>query len=265
MSEAAQAALLAAAAFAWLGATGRLPRLALEFATRLRRGIALGLLFLVILLSVGLPFVSPPAAESTDFSLPALFTGHFVLSLFLVAWWWLRRPITWGRFLFVANTKWADLAAGLRLGLRVWGFTLGIALAISLLAQLLLGDRGLPQSVETPELPAVMIWMVELPISAKALIVLVAMTVEEAFFRAFLQTRIGLVPSSVLFALAHASYGLPTLMVAVLIVSLLLGRDFARHQSLARCMIGHGVFDAIQLIVVVPLAVEQLQQMQLSG
>jgi membrane protease YdiL (CAAX protease family) len=53
--------------------------------------------------------------------------------------------------------------------------------------------------------------------------VLSAMTVEEAFFRSFLQKRIGLIASTILFALAHFTYGNPLLLIGVTV-------DLARHR-----------------------------------
>jgi len=261
-----QAAVLAATILVTLTASGRLRSTVREFPTRPRLIAAWTLLFVVVASAIGIPAVNgPPAPSLSDLSLSSLFTGHYVLIAFLAAWWGLRRPVRLSRFLHLEGARWTDVGEGLALGVRVWGFTLGAAMLIGLLAQLVpLGGTGSAE-IQVPQVPDVMIWMVRLPLAAKAVIILVAMTVEEAFFRAFLQTRIGLIPSSVLFAIAHASYGLPTLMVGVFVVSIILGRDFAKHGQLLRCIFGHGVFDAVQLLVVVPFAVEQLQLLQSSG
>jgi len=261
-----QAAMVAATVLVALMASGSLRSTVREFPTRPRLLAAWALLFVVLASAIGIPAVNGPAgATLSDLSVSSLFTGHYVLSAFLVAWWGLRRPVRLSRFLHVEGARWADVGEGLALGVRVWAFTLGAAMLIGLVVQLapFAGDGS--GQVGVPQVPQVMIWMVQLPLAAKGLIILVAMTVEEAFFRAFLQTRIGLIPSSVLFAIAHASYGLPTLMVGVFVVSIILGRDFAKHGQLLRCILGHGVFDAIQLLVVVPFAVEQLQLMQSTG
>ena len=94
-----------------------------------------------------------------------------------------------------------------------------------------------------------------MPIAYKLIIVIVAMTVEEAFFRGFLQARFGLVVSSVLFALSHFSYGLPFMIVGVFTISLVIGRAFQRSGDLLPCIIAHGIFDSIQLFVILPWAV----------
>ncbi len=250
-----------------LAAGGKLGQVGKEFPSTIRRGLGWGLLWTVIYAAIALPAVmsGEGAAIAVDeLSLAALFVGHAGLTAFLLSWWLLRKPIRLAAFLHLDGTRLADLRGGLALGLKVWVFTFGIATAAGLAAQAALsaGNTYAGTEIEIPEIPDVMIWMVGLPLYGKALIVLIAMTVEEAFFRAFLQSRIGLVSSSVLFALAHASYGLPTLMLGVFIVSILIGRDFAKHGRLLRCVLAHGVFDAIQLVIVVPFAVEQLQHLK---
>ncbi len=73
------------------------------------------------------------------------------------------------------------------------------------------------------QVPPLMLWLADLPIWRKLIVVVVAMTVEEAFYRGFLQPRIGWIPSSLLFALSHAGYGMPTLLASVLAISLVIG------------------------------------------
>lgn len=250
-----------------LAVGGRLRGISLEFPSRLRRALGWALLWGAIYGAIALPAVlagEDHALVASDLSLPSLFIGHAGLAAFLLLWWILRRPVPVSRFLYLDTARPADLAGGVKLGFRVWLFTFGIAAIAGLVLQIALdaGEGYAGTAIDLPEIPDVMVWMVGLPIWSKLTIVAVAMTVEEAFFRAFLQSRIGLIPSSLLFALGHASYGLPTLMIGVFVVSIIIGRDFARHRSLARCMLAHGVFDAIQLLVIVPFAVSQLQQLQ---
>ncbi len=266
MAAALNAALFAVAILAILALGGRLRGLPREFPSRARLALACALLALVIYAAIAVPAThSAGGAEISieELSFPALFAGHTVLVAFLAAWWRLRRPTSLTSFLYLRGAGVADVTGGLALGVRVWVITLGAALLIGLILQLLaaVASEGPLPAAELAEIPEVMLWMVDLPVAGKLLIVLVAMTVEEAFFRAFLQTRVGLVPSSVLFALAHASYGVPTMMIGVFVVSIIIGIDFARNRQLLRSILAHGVFDAIQLLIVVPLAVEQLQQL----
>jgi membrane protease YdiL (CAAX protease family) len=96
--------------------------------------------------------------------------------------------------------------------------------------------------------------MASLPLWKKILIVCSAMTVEEMFFRGWLQKRIGLVASTLLFALAHSGLGQPFLLIGVAIISLIIGFTFYRTKNLIPGVIAHGVFDAVQLFVVIPIA-----------
>jgi len=111
---------------------------------------------------------------------------------------------------------------------------------------------------EPAEPPAMIGWMAALPLWKKAVIVLSAMTVEEAFFRSFLQKRIGLLASTILFALAHFTYGNPLLLIGVTIISLIIGFAFYRTKNVIPGVIAHGVFDAIQLFVIVPIAFKMI-------
>lgn len=101
-------------------------------------------------------------------------------------------------------------------------------------------------------------WLAAMPIWRKVLIVLSAMTVEEAFFRGWLQKRIGLVASTILFAIGHAGYGQPFMLVGILVISLVIGTTFYQTKNLVPCIVAHGVFDTIQLFVIVPVALKFL-------
>src|SRR5204863_4852619 len=126
-----------------------------------------------------------------------------------------------------------------------WMFTLAVALIIGLI----LSAAGLiPKNPQ----PSPMIgYMAGLARWKKELIVISAMTVEEAFFRGWLQKRVGLIASTLLFALAHAGLGQPFLLVGVAIISLIIGFTFYRTKNLFPGVIAHGVFDAVQLFVVI--------------
>jgi membrane protease YdiL (CAAX protease family) len=101
-------------------------------------------------------------------------------------------------------------------------------------------------------------WLARRPFGLRLALVLTAMTVEEAFFRAFLQPRIGIALATLAFALGHVGYGSPQMGAGVLVIGLVLALDFRRRGDLAVCAIAHGVFDAIQLLIVLPLAASQL-------
>jgi membrane protease YdiL (CAAX protease family) len=141
---------------------------------------------------------------------------------------------------------------GLAVGFGGWVFTLMVALLIGLI----LSAAGLiPKNPQ----PSPMIgYMAALPLWKKATIVLSAMTVEEAFFRGWLQKRVGLLASTTLFAIAHSGFGQPLLLVGVFVISLIIGFTFYRTKNLIPGVVAHGVFDAIQLFVIIPMLFRML-------
>lgn len=181
----------------------------------------------------------------------SLFALHAILIIFLLGWWLLSGRPPLREFLNIRHERPAEVVAiGVSVGVGGWIFTL---LAAMLVALLLKTVGLLPES---PEPPAMIGWMAALPAWKKALIVLSAMTVEEFFFRSFLQKRVGLVASTILFALAHFTYGNPLLLIGVTIISLVIGITFYRTKNVVPGILAHGVFDAIQLFVIVPIAVK---------
>ncbi len=186
---------------------------------------------------------------------PVLFAGHALLTLFLVLWWALRRDVGFFAFLHVSATDLGrNILRGLVIGGGGWLLTIAVTGVVTGAATLVTGAFADP-----PEVPPIVHWLAALPIGNKLLVIAAAMTVEEAFFRGFLQPRFGLLVSSVLFAFAHFSYGLPSLAVGVFTISLIMGYTFERTRSLVPCIVVHGVFDAIQLLVVLPWAVHLLE------
>ena len=212
----------------------------------------LGLFMVVLALLVTASALSPPTSKqlaSTPFY--SLFVLHFALVIFLVIWWALSGTPPLREFLQIRHEQPAEVAAiGIAVGVGGWIFTLLAALVVALVL------KGVGVIDQAPEPPAMIGWMAALPIWKKALIILSAMTVEEAFFRSFLQKRIGLVASTILFALAHFTYGNPLLLIGVTIISLIIGATFYRTKNVLPGVIAHGVFDAVQLFVIVPIAVK---------
>jgi membrane protease YdiL (CAAX protease family) len=181
----------------------------------------------------------------------SLFMLHVLLMVFLVGWWAAagRPPVS--EYMNLSRRDFAQNAAiGVAVGVGGWLLTIAIALAVG---SILMGMGLMPDDAEpSPMIP----WMAALPVWKKALIVFSAMTVEEFFFRGWLQRRVGLILSTILFAIAHAGYGQPFLLVGVTIVSLVIGYTFYRTRNLWPCIIAHGVFDAIQLFVIVPIVLQ---------
>jgi membrane protease YdiL (CAAX protease family) len=224
-----------------------------EFRWGWRRFVALLLWFGVLVSIVFLPVAHGVEGGHLDPQLlwfPQLFEGHVVIACFLFAWWRLRGDITLATLLSLsASGLGRKVKDGIVAGITGWMITILVTGTVA---------GGLAEAsteLDGTQIPEIIVWLATLPLSHRLCIIVAAMTFEEAFFRAFLQPRIGLVASSILFALGHFSYGLPYLVVGVFTISLVLGRTFTRHGDLIPCIVAHGVFDGIQLLVVLPCAV----------
>ena len=56
------------------------------------------------------------------------------------------------------------------------------------------------------------------------------------------------------FALAHFTLGQPLLLIGVAVISLVIGFTFYRTKNVLPGVVAHGVFDAVQLFVIIPIA-----------
>lgn len=177
----------------------------------------------------------------------SLFASHALLMIFLLGWWLLAGRPSLVRFM---NLQTDDLAQQVLIGIGVGvgGWILTIVVAVAVGMGLMGMGLGPDQMDPSPMIP----WMAAMAWWKKALIILAAMTVEEFFFRAWLQKRVGLIASTIVFALAHAGYGQPLMLIGVTVVSLVIGVTFWRTKRLLPCIIAHGVFDAIQLFIIIP-------------
>jgi membrane protease YdiL (CAAX protease family) len=224
----------------------RFPRPAAKYAAYAWLGLLVIVLAVLVTSSATMP-VTAQQLESMPFF--SLFLLHGILLVFLAVWWLLSGLPDLREFFNIRYEKPAEvLAIGASVGVGGWIFTLLTAALVALIL------RSTGVITEPPEPPAMIGWMATLPLWKKMLIVLSAMTVEEFFFRSFLQKRIGLVASTILFALAHFTYGNPLLLIGVTIISLVIGITFHRTKNVVPGIIAHGVFDAIQLFVIVPIA-----------
>jgi membrane protease YdiL (CAAX protease family) len=108
--------------------------------------------------------------------------------------------------------------------------------------------------------PEVIGLVIALPILVRLLLSISAGVVEELFFRGFLQPRVGVLASSTLFVMAHLSYDQPFLLIGVGLLSLLFASLVIWRQSIWAAISAHAVFDAIQLLIVIPAAMRFLEQ-----
>jgi len=206
------------------------------------------LMFGLAILITGSSLKTPTAKELARVPFYSLFGLHAILFIFLLGWWLLTRRPPIGEFLNIPSRGNGEaVLTGFAVGVGGWLFTLAVALMIGLL----LAASGLiPKNPQ----PSPMIgWMAALPLWKKGVIVLSAMTIEEAFFRGWLQKRIGVIASTALFALAHSGLGQPLLLIGVSVISLVIGFTFYRTKNLIPGIIAHGIFDAVQLFVIIPV------------
>ena len=177
-----------------------------------------------------------------------------------------KRPVPAGR---VSGGE----ALGLGLGLSLLSVMM-LALSANLMAGALLAftiffyavvysmwlKRTTPQNIviggAAGAFPPMIGWVVALPIAVRIALSLSAGVVEETFFRGFLQPRVGIALSTFLFVLAHLSYEQPFLLIGVFLLSLLFAGLVRWRQNIWAAMVAHSVFDGIQLLIVIPAALE---------
>lgn len=158
------------------------------------------------------------------------------------------------QFGFLAPSVPREIGLGVLLGVAAWVVVLAGIVAIALLLLAMGADEALPKAP-----PALVPWIAGLPIVVRLMISLSAGVVEEWFFRGFLQPRIGIALSTVFFVLAHFSYGQPFMLVGITILSLLYGLLVKWRQNIWPAIAAHVLFDAVQLLVVIPSSLRMLE------
>ena len=159
------------------------------------------------------------------------------------------------QFGFLAPNVPREIGLGLLLGVGAWGAVLLAALALGLLIFALGGEDALPKQP-----PPVIPWIAALPVGVRLLISLSAGFVEETFFRGFLQPRIGILLSTLLFVLAHFSYGQPFMLVGIGTLSLIYAFLVRWRQNIWPAIAAHSLFDAVQLLVVIPWVLRMVEK-----
>ncbi len=224
------------------------------FPSPARKRLALVLLVLLLVTTTLLPAVAggrPPDVSTLKISQVFLVQG--ILAAFLAAWWLLAGRPPLKTFLALESERpGAEAAAGVALGLIGWTLTIVVSIAAAVVLSVL-------DVREQRAVPPLVAWLAGRPGIERFLIVLSAMTLEEFHFRAFLQRRLGAVPASILFLLAHAGYGEPFFFVGLLAITSVLAIAFARTGSVIAPMVAHGTFDAVQLFIFLPAALKFLK------
>lgn len=230
------------------------------FAEPGRRAVAMGLLGGVLLLTVAIPFAAGSAGskpEIRQLSLVSVFAVHAILLFFLFCYFALSGRRSLADFLRLRSERPSrDVAAGILIGVAGWILTILTATAIILFWYLLM--RRSPVESAGPSVSPMIVWLVSRPLWVKIAIVVSAMVVEELFFRSFLQTRVGPVASTLMFTAAHGVYGQPLMLVGILVISTVLSITFAKYRNVLPCIVAHGVFDSIQMFIVIPILLKQV-------
>ncbi|MGZ6970717.1 MAG: CPBP family glutamic-type intramembrane protease [Thermoanaerobaculia bacterium] len=223
------------------------------FPSAWRKGAALLLLVLVLVVTALLPAASGSrATDVSTLSFSHVLAVQAVLAGFLLGWWLLSGRPPLASFLGLDSRRpVAEAGAGVALGLIGWTLTIVVALAAALLFHVLNYDPH--QAV-----PPLVGWLAARPAAQRGLLVLTAMTLEEFHFRSFLQRRLGAVPASIFFLLAHAGYGEPFFFVGLLAITTVLAVAFAKTGNAVASILAHGTFDAIQLFIFLPVALKLL-------
>lgn len=226
-----------------------------------RRAVAVGLLAGVLLLTVAIPFAGGMVGaqpETRELSLVSVFAVHGMLLFFLACYYALSGRQSLSEFLRIESPNpGVDLARGVVIG--VGGWVLTIFTAFVLIGVWYMVSQRLHGGAAGGEVAPMIKWLVQRPLWLKLSIVVSAMVVEELFFRSFLQTRVGPVAATLMFTAAHGAYGQPLMLVGILVISTVLSVTFARYRNVLPCIVAHGVFDAIQMFLVIPWYLRQLQ------
>lgn len=221
-----------------------------------RRTLAVALLAAVLLLTVAIPFAAGFAGaqpEAEGLTVVSLFAVHAILLFFLACYYALSSRRSLVDFLKLRSSRpLADLSAGFMIGAAGWLLTILAAAGLLVIWYLLKGSTT-PASEENTPISPTILWIVSQPVWVKLAIVLSAMVVEELFFRSFLQTRVGPLAATLMFTAAHGVYGQPLVLIGILVISAVLSLAFAMYGNVLPCIVAHGVFDSIQMFVLIPL------------
>jgi len=234
-----------------------------------RRSLALTCLWGVLWIGVFSPLATLGQATELDLSAvstPQLFLLHLLFVLVMMVWYVLGfagqpgfgiagRNGWVAQFGLRATSVWREIGLGLVVGVGAWFVVLVAMTLLALVLWWLGGAELLPT-----EPPSVVPWIAALPIAVRLLVSLSAGVVEESFFRGLLQPRLGILMSTALFVLAHASYEQPLMLVGITLLSLIYGFLVVWRQSIWAAMAAHTLFDAMQLLVIIPWALQMLEE-----
>ncbi len=237
-----------------------------------RRFAAGGSLALILYLTVfaSLTQIGLPPVEVDLSSVPIyqLFVVHAMLLVALLGWFVFAFAGRIGEERSLLAVGWAQMGAkcpnllkeiglGLALGLFIWPLLLLVVGTVATFLFLTGNQELLPQQP-----PEMIVWIAGLPVVVKLAIAVSAGVVEELFFRGFLQPRIGIALSTILFAGAHLAYDEPFMLVGITLLSVSFAGLVAWRQNIWAAAAAHFLFDAVQLLFVIPWALGQWDEVE---
>lgn len=239
--------------------------LGLDVSALARRGLALLLLSAVLFLGVFQPLAllgtERPAVDMESVSTVQLFLLHWVLALSLVLWCVLAFAGTveahaWPeRLRLAAERPLLEVGIGILVGVGAWVFVIVLLVVVAAVLSALGAEDLFPS-----EPPAMVLWIAGLPVLLRLAVSLSAGVVEEAFFRGFLQPRVGVALSTIFFVLAHLSYEQPFMLVGIALLSLVFAGLVLWRRNIWAAAAAHATFDGVQLLFLIPLARRLLER-----
>jgi membrane protease YdiL (CAAX protease family) len=171
--------------------------------------------------------------------------SSLALSLFLLSF-----PFAWLKFVKKRSFKQALKEFRFTSKGLLWNIAAGIILTVFLLYPLMLAEVLILKSLGVTDIENVGRILLAAPIWLILVSFTLAPVAEELFFRAFLIPRFGVLGSTVLFTLAHYSYGSATELIGAFTIGLALALLFLKTRSIASVITAHIVFNLISIIVI---------------
>ena len=225
------------------------------FASIWRWASALFLLVLVLWIGVLLPAATSDLPQDVDPS--TLDRSQLAISPLMLT----GTALLWALLAFGAGPKARralglaparpirELALGAVVGVGIWAVVIAFMMALGLVL-MAIGEGELPASAQAPA--PLVVWLASLPVAWRLGLSIAAGVSEEIFFRGMLQSRIGIVLTTALFVLGHMVYGAPLMLVGISLLSLIYGALVRWRGNVVSAIAAHTVFDAVQLLVVIP-------------
>lgn len=76
---------------------------------------------------------------------------------------------------------------------------------------------------------------------------IIVLFIEELFFRAFLVNRVGIIVSTLIFTIAHLSYGSIAELIGVFVLGLIIAYWFKKNNSITQVYFAHLLYDLVAI------------------